>query len=232
MKESRPGRKHITLHLRGTLIAGLLTVAPLIAVWLVFDFLLNLLFEAGHPMAAALSDFLNGRAPGLKPWLADARVQYVVAILVAVFVLYVIGWVASRVVGERLIGLYERIIERIPIAESIYSATKKLVGVLQQKPDNAARVVLIEFPHPGARAVGLVMRTFVDAVTGEELAAVLVPTAPNPTTGYLQIVAASKLVPTGMTMDQAMTMIISGGTTAPEGITLGNARLAPSEAAK
>ena len=218
MTQTRP--KPVTLHLRGTLIAGLLTNAPLIAVWLVFDFLLNVLFEAGHPMAAALAEYLDAQAPHLKPWLADFRVQYVAAIVAALLVLYAIGWIASRVVGIRLIGLYERVIERIPVAETIYSATKKLVGVLQQKPDSASRVVLVEFPHPGIRAIGLVMRTFADANSGEELAAVLVPTAPNPTTGYLQIVPAAKLVPTDMTMDQAMTMIISGGATAPDQLSL------------
>jgi uncharacterized membrane protein len=220
MTQDRPGRRLLTLHLRGTLIAGLLTIAPLIAVWLVFDFLLNVLFEAGHPMASALADFLYARDPQMRPWLADTRVQYVIAILAALLVLYMIGWVASRVVGIRLIALYERIIQRIPLAESIYSATKKLVGVLQQQPDSASRVVLIEFPHPGLRALGFVMRSFPDAVTGEELAAVLVPSAPNPTTGYLEIGPVSRLLPTDMTMDQAMSMIISGGATAPDHISL------------
>ena len=220
MAQDRPERKFLSLHLRGTLIAGLLTIAPLIAVWLVFDFLLNVLFEAGQPMAAALADFLDTRAPSLRPWLADMRMQYVIAILAALFVLYAIGWAASRVIGIRLIALYERIIVRIPLAESIYSATKTLVGVMRQKNESASRVVLIEFPHPGARAIGLVMRTFADANTGEELAAVLVPTAPNPTTGYLQVVRADRLLPTDMTMDQAMSMIISAGATAPEHISL------------
>ena len=220
MTEARSGRKLFSLHLRGTLIAGLLTIAPLIAVWLVFDFLLNLLFEAGRPIASALEVFLDVRIPSLKPWLADARVRYVIAIFAALVVRYTIGWVASRVVGIRLIGLYERIIRRIPLAESIYSATKKLVGVIQQKPDSASRVVLIEFPHPGLRAVGFVMRTFPDATTGDELAAVLVPSAPNPTTGYLQIVPSAKLVATDLSMDQAMSMIISGGATAPDHLSI------------
>ncbi len=220
MTQDRPGPKLVTLHLRGTLIAGLLTVAPLIAVWLVFDFLMNVLFGAGHPIASALADILYARAPAFRPWLADTRVQYVIAIAAALFVLYAVGWIASRVIGVRLIGLYERIIERIPLAEPIYSATKKLVGVLQQKPDTASRVVLIEFPHPGLRALGFVMRSFADSVTGEELAAVLVPTSPNPTTGYLAIVPVSRLLPTDMSMDQAMSMIISGGATAPDRISL------------
>jgi hypothetical protein len=44
-----------------------------------------------------------------------------------------------------------------------------------------------------------------DELTGEELAAVYVPTTPNPTSGYLEVVPMDKLIPTDWTVDQAMT---------------------------
>lgn len=220
MPQEPPRKSHFNLNLQAYLIAGLLTITPLIAVWLVFDFLLGVLFQAGHPLAAGLADFIDERVPVLKPWFKDYRVHWVIAVVAALLVLYAIGAVASRVVGIRLIGLFERIIARIPLVEAIYSATKKLVGVLQQKPEGASRVVLVEFPHPGLRAVGLVMKTFRDATTGEELAAVFVPTAPNPTSGYLEIAPTAHLTATDMSMDQAMTMILSGGAMAPDRMTL------------
>jgi uncharacterized membrane protein len=80
--------------------------------------------------------------------------------------------------------------------------------------------VLVDFPHPGAKAIGLVMRTLTDPQTGEEIAAVYVPTAPNPTSGYLQLLPVSKLVTSDMTMDQAMTMIVSGGAVTPDSMSL------------
>ncbi len=220
MAQDPPRKSSLNFNLQAYLIAGLLTITPLIVVWTVFNFLLNLLFQAGHPMASALADFIEARVPAVTPWLEDFRIQWVIAVFVALLVLYVIGAIASRVVGMRLIGLFERIIARIPLVQAIYSATKKLVGVMQQKPEGASRVVLVEFPHPGLRAVGLVMRTFRDSKTGEELAAVFVPTAPNPTSGYLEIVATARLTATDMTMDQAMTMILSGGATTPDHISL------------
>ena len=54
---------------------------------------------------------------------------------------------------------------------------------MQTKPDNIERVVLINFPHSGMEAVGLVTRTLIDSCTGQELAAVYVATTPNPTGG-------------------------------------------------
>jgi uncharacterized membrane protein len=220
MPQDPPRKNPFSFNLQTYLIAGLLTITPMIAVWLVFEFLLGVLFQAGHPMAAALADFIDDRVPALTPVLADYRVHWIIAVFVALLVLYAIGAVASRVIGIRLLGLFERIIARIPLVEAIYSATKKLVGVLQQKPEGVSRVVLVEFPHPGLRAVGLVMKIFRDAITGEELAAVFVPTAPNPTSGYLQIAPTSRLTATDMTMDQAMTMILSGGAVAPERISI------------
>ncbi len=124
-------------------------------------------------------------------------------------------------IGRKAVEYLERLVGRIPVVQSIYAAARKLVNVLQQKPEGGSRVVLIAFPHPGLRAIGFLMRTFHDATTGEELAAVYVPTAPNPTSGYLEIVPIGDLMPTDMSMDQAMTMILSGGATAPDKITIG-----------
>jgi uncharacterized membrane protein len=54
--------------------------------------------------------------------------------------------------------------------------------------------------------------------TGRELAAVYVPTTPNPTSGYLEIVPVEKMTPTDWTVDQAMSFIISGGAVSPDSI--------------
>jgi len=79
-------------------------------------------------------------------------------------------------------------------------------------------VVLINFPSPEMKTVGLVTRTFLDANTGRELAAVYVPTTPNPTSGYLEIVPVEHIISTNWTLDEAMTFIVSGGAIAPEAI--------------
>jgi uncharacterized membrane protein len=65
------------------------------------------------------------------------------------------------------------------------------------------------------KTVGFVTRTLQDADTGRTLVAVYVPTTPNPTSGYLEIVPLEKVISTSWTMDEAMTFIISGGAVAP-----------------
>ena len=203
-------------HFQRNLIAGLLTIAPLFAVWLVFNFLLGVLSTFGGPLAAQLAIFLDQHFPAATPWLADPRMRLTMAVIVALLVLYGIGAIASRVIGQRLIGLFERIIGRIPLVQTIYSAAKKLVDVLQQKPGNDQRVALLDWPHPGMKTVALVMRVFSDAKTGAELAALYVPSALNPTSGFLQIVPVAELTFLDISTDQAMTMIISSGAIVPD----------------
>ena len=220
MASEKPSNPQLSLNIRRYLLAGILTIAPLVAVWLVFNFLLGVLSAAGRPLAAVIADAMEERWPALAPWLADPRVQWLIAVLAAVFVLYAIGAITSRVIGARLLGLFERIVARIPLVDTIYAATKKLVDVLRQKPDSSQRVVLIDFPREGLKTLGFVMRIFPDAKTGEELAAIYVPTALNPTSGFLEIVPVAKLVSCDVPTDQAMTMIISGGAVTPENLSI------------
>ena len=213
MRKSKSG---FSLNIRGYLLAGILTITPLAAVWLVFNFLLGILSAAGAPLARPLAVAAQERWPQLGPWLAESWVQWLVAVLVSLLVLYAIGAITSRVIGARLFALFERVVERIPLVDTIYNATKKLVDMLRQKPDSSQRVVLLDFPRDGLKTLGFVMRTFADAQTGEELAAVYVPTALNPTSGFLEIVPVAKLVASDIPTDQAMTMIISSGAVMPD----------------
>ena len=42
------------------------------------------------------------------------------------------------------------------------------------------------------------------------------PTTPNPTGGYLEIVPVEKIIATDWSMDQAMAFILSGGAVGPD----------------
>jgi len=220
MSDGNAPRRFWHANLQGNLLAGLLTITPLIAVWIVFNFFLNVLSSAGGPLAERLTDSIDRTFPAATPLLTSGAVRWVIAVVVALLVLYSIGSVASRVAGQQALGLFERLIARIPMVETIYSAAKKLIDVLRQPPGGGQRVVLIDFPQVGTKTLGFVMRSFADSTSGEQLASVYVPTALNPTCGYLQILPWSKLVPTDISPDQAMTMIISCGAVLPDRLTL------------
>ncbi len=208
-------RKPMAKAIQSNLIAGVLTIIPLIVVWFVLDFIFTFLSNVGSPVASGLSMFIEDRIPAAQPLLDHHLFRWFIAVTMSLILLYAVGKIASQMAGKKLIAAFEGLLGRIPVVETVYSASKKLINVLQQTPGGGARVVLIDFPNPGAKAIGLVMRTFEDSTTGEEMASVFVPTTPNPTGGYLLLVPVRRLVPTSLTMEQAMTMIVSGGTVAP-----------------
>ncbi len=203
---------------RQYLIAGILTIIPIWITVVVFQFVLTQLSRTGRPLAAAISQGIGTHAPMvgnlfLQPWF-----QNTLAVIITLLALYSLGWLAARVVGRRLIAAFDSLIDRIPVVQRIYGASKKLLSALQHRPDEIQRVVLIEFPTPGMKAVGFVTQVLDDAATGEKLAAVYVPTTPNPTSGYLELIPLGRLTATDWSMDEAMTFIISGGAVAPSSI--------------
>lgn len=204
------------------ILTGVLTVIPLWFTYAVFEFFLRNLSKIGLPWARALSHRIEQSWPQVANWILTDWFQNTLAVLLTVLALYLLGWIATRVIGRRIIDLFELVIHRIPLVQSVYGAIKKFISVLQTKPDEVQRVVLIAFPSPEMKTVGFVTRVFTDSETNRQLAAVYVPTTPNPTSGYIEIVPLEHLVATDWSMDEAMTFIISGGAVAPDHIRYDN----------
>jgi uncharacterized membrane protein len=198
-------------------LTGLLTLLPLWLTWVVVKFVFVLLSDIGRPLIQPL---LQGYASAdarllwlVHPWLLDAF-----ALMATLAVILLSGVMARRVFGQRMLRWFEALVARIPFANIIYGSARQLLDILQTKPDGAQRVVLVDFPHTEMKSIGFVTRVLREHGTGRELAAVYVPTTPNPTSGYLEIVPVEKLTPTDWTVDQAMSFIISGGAVSPESI--------------
>ncbi len=199
-------------------LTGLLTLLPIWLVWIVFKFVFGLLSGLSTPIVAPLLAGVAASDPGMFGWLADTWVQTAIALFATVLFIILVGLLARRVVGQKLLSWLELLIARIPLAKTIYGSARQLLDLLQTKPDGTQRVVLIDFPHRDMKSVGLVTRILHDELTGAELAAVYVPTTPNPTSGYLEVVPMEQLTPTDWTVDEAMTFIISGGAVSPDKI--------------
>ena len=195
-------RRRFLPHFQRYFIAGLLALAPLWVTWLVFNFVLTQLSRAGRPLVGTLA---------LHPWIESA-----LAVLVTLLALYVLGWATTQVLGRRLLHAFEALLDRVPLAKAVYRLTKQLIETLQTRPQGVQRVVLIRFPHQDIKTVGFVTRVLEDAASGRQLAAVYVPTAPNPTSGYMELVPVEDLIPTEWTIDEAMRFVVSAGTAGPE----------------
>ena len=204
-----------SLHLQRYLITGLLTFLPLWLTWVVFKFIFTFLSQIGAPIVAGLFGALSAVFPGTADWLSQEWFQLIIAFIGTIGALYALGVASNRVFGQRLLTAFEGLITRIPLVQTIYGGTKKLMAMLSTKPAGTQRVVLIDFPSPELKSIGFVTRVFVDS-GGRELAAVYVPTTPNPTGGYLEIVPVENLIATDWSMDQAMAFLLSGGAVGPD----------------
>ena len=199
-------------------LTGLLTLLPLWLTWVVVKFLFVLLGDLSKPLIGPSLQGIAATNPQAFGWLDEPWVQNAIALVATVAAILLVGWLARRVIGQRLLGWFEALVARIPLASTIYGSARKLLDILQTKPDGTQRVVLIDFPHTEMKTLGFVTRVMREIGTGRELAAVYVPTTPNPTSGYLEIVPMEKISPTDWNVDQAMSFIISGGAVAPDTI--------------
>ena len=183
------------LHLQRTLGAGILVILPIGITLLVLKFFFDLL----NPILEPLTDYLPGK---------DFTGSGLAALLVLV---YMVGLVAAFVVGRRLIAVGHRVMEFIPLVKGIYGTTRAAVGMLSNNSDpQYSGVVLIDFPRPGIKSIGLITCRMTDA-NGDEMLAIYIPTTPIPSSGFLIFAPVAEVIVTDMSVEEAMRVVISGG---------------------
>ena len=143
-----------------------------------------------------------------------------VAIVLAVFLIGLVGLIARYYFGKRMIEWVDSALLRIPLLNKIYSATKQVNDAFSASNKNAFRtVVMVEFPRAGSYSMGFLTSEQQEGFgpkTGEKLVGVFVPTTPNPTSGFLLLVAEDKVTKLDMSVAEGIKYIISLGSILPE----------------
>ena len=205
-----PPRRRIWARLRAYFITGIIVVAPLALTVYLITFIvgfidenvLPLLGETWHP-----DNYLPFAVPGI------GVVIFVVAITL-------IGWLATGLIGRTVVGLGERLLERMPVVRSVYSVFKQIFETVFSHESRAFRdVVLISWPRPGCWAIGFATGSAKGEVRdaiGDDVVNVFLPTTPNPTSGYLLFLPKKDVVFLEMSVEQGIKLVISGGVVTPE----------------
>jgi uncharacterized membrane protein len=123
--------------------------------------------------------------------------------------------IARNVVGKRILRYGNSLLNRVPVFRWLYNGIKQVMESFSA-PNKTGfmQVVLVEFPRKGIRAIGFVTNEITDEA-GEKLLSVLIPTSPNPTTGFLQIVREEDIIRTKLSVDDAVKMVVSAGRMTP-----------------
>jgi uncharacterized membrane protein len=181
--------------LRAQFIAGLLVVVPLGASILILIWIFNGIDNILQPIIRAI---LGHNIPG-------------VGFGITVILIYLAGVVASNIVGKKLISYWESLLARVPVFRQLYTGIKQILDSFSApRTTGFMQVVLVEFPRKGLRAVGFITNEL-STPSGEKLYNVFIPTAPNPTSGFLEIVREEDMVRTKIPVNEALKMVVSAG---------------------
>lgn len=227
-ESAKPRRSVAPRTIRGRVVAGLLLLIPIMVTAVIVRYIYGIALSAGARLLNISTAALNW-AFDLK--LADRRFdpnnatwyESLIAVVMTLVVLYVLGWLGTNAVGKRVIEFFEGLVERIPMVETLYVAVKRIVQALSgaNKPGGEDQtVVLIDFPTDTMKALAFMTNVITDKNTGQRYATVFVPTTPNPTSGYMELVPIERITMTDLTMEAALSMVLSGGASAPSNISL------------
>ncbi len=203
-------KPNLAAWLRERFVAGMLIALPIVATFIILEFLINLIDSRVVPLLP----------PALRP---ETYLDYAVpgfGLIILVLFLTLLGAVATNILGNYFVNLTDRVLTRVPVVRSVYSVFKQIRDVFQSNTaDQYKEIVLIQYPKEGSWAVGFVAgpaKAEVAHRMGPGFISVFVPTVPNPTSGFLLFVREGDVIRLDMTIEEGVKLILSGGLVYPE----------------
>jgi uncharacterized membrane protein len=208
--EAKPKPPSSRAQLRTYFLAGVLVTAP---------------FGVTIYLAWALIDFVDTRVKPLIPRQYNPETYLPfgvpgIGLIVLLVALTMIGYLTAGLLGRFFVGSGERVLARMPVVRSIYAASKQIIETVFSQSSTAFRqVVLIEYPRRGMWTVAFLVGEAGDLIqehVAEKLVSVMVPTTPNPTSGFLLFLPESEIKRLDISVEDGMKMILSIGMVSPE----------------
>ena len=194
-------KRSIFARFRNYFIAGIVVLIPIGITLYLTVFLISISSKI-LPKEINPNYYLPYNIPGL---------EIVISLLLITF----IGWLSLSFLGKRLLELLNRILQRIPILRTIYSAIGQMTETFTKSEKQKNNVVLVEYPRKGSWAVGFATKENegqISVKTKKNLINVFIPTTPNPTSGFLLMFPKEEVIYLDMTFEEASKFIVSAGT--------------------
>ena len=194
------GRHRISLgwlakHLRNTFLLGILVIVPLGATVLILVWVFT---QIDNILQPTIRSIWGQSFPGI-------------GFGIVIILIYLAGIIASSFIGKKIIGFGETLLDRVPLVRQIYRGIKQVLGsYMEPRETGFMQVVFIEFPRKGVQSIGFITNEIYNK-SGDQLFTVFVPTSPNPTSGFLQIVREDEITRTDITVADALRVVISAG---------------------
>ena len=202
--KQRPLRR-LERHVWRRVGSGFLVLVPLIVtVWILY-FVFSLVDGVFRGEGGILRNVIGG-----TPW--DF---WGLGVVITLVLFYITG---AFLAGKRVRTWEDALLSKIPILGSIYSVSRQAIDALSSsKSHRFSRVVFVEWPRPGVRALGFVTGHLHNGIDGSSpIVVVYIPTVPNPTSGMLAWVPEEEVTVTDISVEDAMKAVFSGGIVLPE----------------
>ena len=194
-------KRSIFAKIRNNFIAGVVVLIP-IGITVYFTLFIVSISSKILPKEINPNHYLPYDIPGVE-------------IIIAVALITLIGWVSLSFIGKRLLDLLNKVLKKIPILRTIYSAIVQMTETFTKGDDKKKSVVLVEYPRKGSWAVGFATKENSGEIanrTKKNLINVFVPTTPNPTSGFLLMFPKEDVIYLDLTFEEASKFIVSAGT--------------------
>jgi uncharacterized membrane protein len=195
--------------LRNYFFAGILVTAPIaITIWLAWEFVA----------------FVDGTVTPYIPaqWNPETYLPFSIpglGVVVVVSGLIMIGFLTAGFVGRSLVAASERLLARMPVIRSLYSAVKQIFETVLKEQSRAFReVILFEYPRKNCWALGFITGPAeggIQELTPDDTVNIFLPTTPNPTSGFLLFLPRRETQVLSMSVEEGIKMVVSGGIVTP-----------------
>lgn len=202
----------ITKTIRNNIIVGLVLLTPiavslLVANW-IFHFITDVAFLFFPPYLRANYPILFSR---------------LTAFILLLILLFLIGALTRNFLGRKLYQMGDALLRRIPVINKIYVSVRQISeALLDQGQHLFKEVVLVEYPRKGIFVLGFITAPVpegfgvgANASIPASMVSVFIPTAPNPTSGFVIFVPRSEIIVLPMSVTDAMKLVVSGGAVFP-----------------
>jgi uncharacterized membrane protein len=192
--------------LKNIFITGIVALMPLVVTFYIIRIFYNLIVSNLHPVFLRIAAAYKVSVP--------ESLTGIVTVALFVLLVLLVGVLTRMYVGKLMLTLIDRTAASIPVVSSIYNAIKQIIESFHSSTDNFQKVVLVEFPKSGVYCMGFVVKKtppVVADVVGVPCLNIYLPTAPNPTSGFITVMPEASCMDLDITVEQGIKFIFSVG---------------------
>lgn len=201
--------KRILAALAQLFFQGVVLLAPIgVTIWVVvslFNWVDNFLPNLLNFIFPVRFASVNGQIPKVTG----------LGFVVAITLVLIVGWLSSLFFVERLVAIFDKVLEKTPGVKIIYSSVKDFLEAFAGNKKKFDQPVLVNVDSPDVWRVGFITQENTEHFGLKDYVTVYVPHS-YAISGITYVVPASRIkrLPKGIGAAEAMKYVVSGGVTA------------------